>query len=453
MFEEISHQIGASSCVGANGWVAMLESYPVFKALNTSLKADWLIVGAGFAGVAAARRLRELNQNDEIVMLDASRIGHGPAGRSSGFMIDLPHKLSSESYFDNLDADKAHIRRNRLAIQFVRRIIETDKLDPQILRDCGKINVAATDRGQLLLAIYRDHLDHLEEQYDVVNPEELSKITGSNYYTEGLRTPTTSLLHPAAYLQQVSQSLVKLGVKIFEISPVTSLVSDTQYVAETPMGRVAAPKVILATNGNIRMFQHYEHNLLDVFTFASLTRPLKPSEREALKGNDFWGLIPADPMGTTVRRLSGALYGGDRLLVRNRFTFSSSSKKLSDSRLANIQLQHRRSFEVRFPMLEPIGFEHFWGGRLCLSKNSVPIFGPIGTGLFAACCQNGMGSVNGTLSGMLVADLASGHREHQSSIDELLQTESPSRVPPQPITNLIGNLIIKKRESRAGAEL
>jgi glycine/D-amino acid oxidase-like deaminating enzyme len=32
------------------------------------------------------------------VLLEAGRVAEGAAGRNSGFMIDLPHELTSEDY-------------------------------------------------------------------------------------------------------------------------------------------------------------------------------------------------------------------------------------------------------------------------------------------------------------------------------------------------------------------
>ena len=34
-------------------------------------------------------------------MLEAGVVGDGPAGRNSGFIIDLPHEVSSEDYGGN----------------------------------------------------------------------------------------------------------------------------------------------------------------------------------------------------------------------------------------------------------------------------------------------------------------------------------------------------------------
>ena len=52
---------------------------------------------------------------------------------------------------------------------------------------------------------------------------------------------------------------------------------------------------------------------MDITTFASITAPLSADQARALGGEAAWSLTPAAPHGSTVRRVRGALYGGDRL--------------------------------------------------------------------------------------------------------------------------------------------
>ena len=40
-----------------NGWSAILPKRPITPALKGTQHADWVVIGAGFAGLAAARRL------------------------------------------------------------------------------------------------------------------------------------------------------------------------------------------------------------------------------------------------------------------------------------------------------------------------------------------------------------------------------------------------------------
>src|SRR5262245_35719775 len=81
-----------------SGWYALLPPPGPATVLEGRHSADFVIVGAGFAGLSAARRLTQLAPDARIVVIDAQRVGWGAAGRNSGFMIDLPHELSTETY-------------------------------------------------------------------------------------------------------------------------------------------------------------------------------------------------------------------------------------------------------------------------------------------------------------------------------------------------------------------
>ena len=71
---------------GPAAWNAILPTQERLPSLLTQETADWLIVGAGFAGLSAARRLQVATPNDQIVSLEAKALAEGPAGRNSGFM-------------------------------------------------------------------------------------------------------------------------------------------------------------------------------------------------------------------------------------------------------------------------------------------------------------------------------------------------------------------------------
>ena len=153
-------------------------------------------------------------------------------------------------------------------------------------------------------------------------------------------------------------------------------------------------------------------------------------------------------MGTTVRRITGT--GGARIIIRNRFTYDPGME-VSNKRIDNISRDHQRAFIKRFPSLNNVNMEYKWGGRLCLSRNKVPAFGELEAGLFAACCQNGLGVSKGTASGKLVADLAYGHQS--KVLKNTLQQEKPGKLLPEPFTWIGANAFMRWGEFKAGREL
>jgi glycine/D-amino acid oxidase-like deaminating enzyme len=148
---------------GPAGWNALLPPPPPAQVLDGDIAADWLVIGGGFAGLAAARRLTQLAPGSRIVLLEARRIAEGPAGRNSGVMVDLPHDLASDDYGGALDHDLAQTRANRHAIRFAARMARDFALPDEAYRPVGKINAAASPRGHRHNLDFAAHLSRMDE--------------------------------------------------------------------------------------------------------------------------------------------------------------------------------------------------------------------------------------------------------------------------------------------------
>src|SRR6056300_529253 len=70
------------------GWLNHLNKRRNIKVLNNNLTCDWLIVGAGFTGLSAARKLAEIYPNKTITLIDAQLAGEGASSRNSGYLVD-----------------------------------------------------------------------------------------------------------------------------------------------------------------------------------------------------------------------------------------------------------------------------------------------------------------------------------------------------------------------------
>jgi len=429
---------------GTSGWEAISRRTLPVRTLDGDVSADWLVIGAGFAGLSAARRLSQLRPEDRIVVLEAGEIAKGTSGRNSGYMIDVPHNLSSGEYsVADETATKVEIAQNRFAISFAADVAAEYGMSVRTFDPSGKINAAATDRGMKLNASYGRSLAGIGEQHRFLDADEMREITGSSYYLGGLYTPGAVMIQPADYVRGFAAGLASTA-DIFEHSPVLKLERrGGTWKAVSRNGSVAAPKVILGINGHIEDFGHFRGRLMHIFTYASMTA----SFTSRSTGKDRWALLPADPMGATVRKITSD--GASRIVIRTRFTYDWAVQ-VSEKRLAGIAVAQRTSLDARFPDLKDVPFEHVWAGRLCLSRNHVPAFGEIEGGLYSACCENGLGTVKSTLAGVMAADLATGTRS--AMLDEFSDQPEPARLPPEPLAWLGVNTVIRLQELRAGRE-
>ena len=59
------------------GWINALQPRNNFKVLNKNFKCDYLIIGAGYTGLSAARKLSEINGDKKIIIVDSQLAGEG----------------------------------------------------------------------------------------------------------------------------------------------------------------------------------------------------------------------------------------------------------------------------------------------------------------------------------------------------------------------------------------
>ena len=440
--------------LAGSGWYELLPPPRAYPELDRAITADWVVIGAGFAGLSAALRLARTRPGERIVVLEAQRVAWGASGRNSGFMIDLPHELNSANYAGDRQEDQQQTDQNRAAIMFAREAAAEFGLEG-FLSPIGKLHGCADRGGLLAMETFSRHLTALGEAYTTLDPTDMRGITGTEYYSGGIHTPGAMLIQPAGYVLGLAEGLNReYGVEIFEHSPLLSLEpggpasctrSASTHRVRTPKGTVVAPRAILAINGHVQSLGLFRRQLMHIFTYASMTRRLSAAEQGRLGGEAEWGLIPADPMGTTVRRLRCG-----RIVVRNVFSWNPNLKT-SKEQVWRTGRQHDRSFAARFPMLDGVEMEYRWGGHLCLSRNSVPAFGEVEPGLYVAACQNGLGTTKGTLSGMLVADLAC---DCDSELLRQWQVQPPPRpLPPEPFLSLGARAHLWWAQRRAALEL
>ncbi|WP_094779015.1 NAD(P)/FAD-dependent oxidoreductase [Paraburkholderia ribeironis] len=431
--------------LGQSGWVAMLPPRTPRPSLNGTISADIAVIGAGFAGLSAARRLSQLDPKLKVVIVEAGEIAEGATGRNSGFIIDLPHEVSSEDYSGSDGDERRHdIKVHRLAIALARELATEKGWGKDIFDACGKYNVAMGPQGDKHVVSYAKQLEKIREEYCLLDAKEIASVTGTNSFTSAIYTPGTVIIQPAAYIRGLADSFGDL-VKLFENTPALSFERQgTSWRIKTPNGVINAGKIILANNGQAQSFGLFRGVLLHVYTYASMTEAFTPAR---LGGHRSWAATPAFPMGTTVRRVPGE--AGDRILIRSRYTYNPGMQ-VSDGAIARAGRIHDRKFEARFPMLKGVQMQYRWAGAMALTWNGVPAFGEIEPGIFAAIACNGVGATKATASGIAAAEAALG--VDSWLVDVFRGFAAPKRLPPQPFLTIGATANLSVKEWSAGLE-
>ena len=91
--------INDNSC----GWINDLPIRTNINSINKNESCDFLVVGAGYTGLSAARQLSKINPNFKIIIIDAQLAGEGASSRNSGYLVDttLNDGFTSNKELDN----------------------------------------------------------------------------------------------------------------------------------------------------------------------------------------------------------------------------------------------------------------------------------------------------------------------------------------------------------------
>lgn len=415
----------------ACGWNALLPDRQAQPSLRGEQQADVVIIGAGWTGLACARRWQELAPEARVVVIDASEIGEGNPGRNSGFLLEVA--LAE-------DADPANISRmhecNRLIQEAMQGITADVKAygQPVDLERAGTYRAAASPIGLKSLHNYKAFLEGAGLPYRELDRAALQQELGTEFYSAGLYSPHCYLAQPAEVMRALLARLPG-SVQLYENTPALGIKRAAgKWQVSTPEGSLRSPHLVLANNAFTRDLGVARSRLATVYTYAGLTPRLDEEMLASLGSNRNWGLLPTHRLGSTLRRTADG-----RLLIRSVHDYG---RERGRDKL-NQALQDR--LWRRFPQLKGTQFEHIWGGAVGITHNGAPVWGEVEPGLFVSSGCNGGGTVKGTLLGGLLADLAHGHEV--PDIASLFG--SASWMPPEPFRG-IGFHAISSLESWQG---
>ena len=228
-------------------WINELSPRIYNKSISKDEYCDWLIVGAGFTGLSAARKLGELNKSQKIILVDAQIAGEGASSRNSGYLVDttLNDGFNSNKDFENY---KKKIDIYALGIRTVKNFIKEFQVDCD-WNECGKYFATSKTEDKKILSNFSKILTKLNFEHYIFDNKELTKRLGTNFYNFALYTKGGILLNPGKLVRAMIDALPN-NVKLYENSYLLNWIENKDYITSIfKHATINSKKLFLLLNG------------------------------------------------------------------------------------------------------------------------------------------------------------------------------------------------------------
>ncbi|HLV28993.1 MAG TPA: FAD-dependent oxidoreductase [Burkholderiaceae bacterium] len=420
-----------------SGWNACLSGREARLEPPEARHFGAVVIGAGVTGLAAARRIAELEPETQVLLVDASTIGEGSSGRNSGFLINLPHNTGMSGHGSALDVARKQIRLYDMGLVWLKALIDQHGIDCG-WNPVGKYHAAATSDGERRLQATLRQYREWGVAYREFDQDALERALGTRYYRYGYHSNNNVFVQPAALVRGLADHLPS-NVHLWEGQPALSLERGKPFKIITAYGQITGDRVVVANNGFASKLGLARDRVFTIYTYAGLTPVLDAEEQAKLGSQAEWGVIPANRLGTTLRRTQSG-----RFMVRSAYSYEAEQS--TERVRAMLQDCYRR----RYPNMLSADFEHVWGGVTALTRNGALYFGRVEDGLYVSIGCNGAGMLKGSVFGKLLGEMACGAESPE--LAEALGFERPSWLPPEPLRRMVVLSAISYQKLRAGKE-
>jgi gamma-glutamylputrescine oxidase len=383
----------------ASLWADTAEPLPAFPKLAGEVKADVVIIGAGYTGLSAAHHIAKSGLSP--VVLEANHPGWGASGRNGG-VITAKFRLS----FRDIDAAHGHAMARRMyeiaheSVEMVDELVSEFGITSARLTRSGQVK-AAHNQATLRAAI--DEAEWMKREMGdtevrILDSHQVREETGSRGFVGGVLNPGSGGIHPLNYLRGLAKGVAQRGVPIFQESPALALRRyGDGVIAETPGGSVRARQAIIATNSYSDLTSatvRLQRTLVPFRSALIATEKLSPN----LAGS----LMPTGRTYTETKRMMRWFRKvDDRVIFGGRGAFGKQDSESAFEAL-------RRAMTGIFPELTDIPLEFRWSGLVAMTLDSVPHVGRIDDRTLYSVGYNGAGVAMSSLMGRYLASLVRG---------------------------------------------
>ncbi len=414
-------------------WLDSRSRPKAAPALAQDISAALVVVGGGFTGLWTAINAKLQQPNLDIVLIDSLRIGDGAAGRNGGFVsASLTHGFPNG--FSRWESElKELVALGHENLDEIEQFIKQHSIDADF-EWFGEFDVAITQEHADELREMVDTAKRYGEDFTFFNQQEFSKYVQSPLYKGAMLDADCALVNPAKLAWGLRKVALKLGVKIYENSPVIELDPSVSFVkVKTALGSVKAKKVILATGAFPSLIKKVNRMIAPVYDYVLVTEPLSAEQKEAIGWDEPFGCSDAFNQFHYFRMTKdGRMLWGGYDAVYHYGNEVSKELEQSDESFAMLAEHLYRTFQI----LRGIGFSHKWGGAIDTCSRFAPFWGTAFRGRVAyAAGFTGLGVGSSRFAALTLLDLVYGRKTNRTKL-AMVRTK-PMPFPPEPFKSLV----------------
>lgn len=226
-------------------WFDAVPDERRYPALVGSVRADFVVVGAGIVGVMTAWRL--VVAGHRVVLLEKNHVGTGDTGFTTAFLTRVPD-TSAASLAKRYGKDfvRSVFTATTAAQEYARELIAREKIDCDF-QDCTSFNCAYRPNDETLAAEWEVVKDADPQAQFLVDPASAGELAGAPI-AEALVFKKEARYHVRKFLFGLLARPAAKRITVFEESEVTDFsVGWFGVTVKTARGTLKAKKVIFTT--------------------------------------------------------------------------------------------------------------------------------------------------------------------------------------------------------------
>lgn len=361
-------------------------------------KADVLVVGGGFTGLAAA--LGAADAGARVMLLEGGKVGGAASGRNNGLVISH-HSKAAPSEIEKAWGKTYGDRYNGLvanAAPVAFGLLQRFAIDAHQVQT-GWIQPAHSAAALARTRVFHDEWKAFGLGVEWLERDEISDRIGSAY-PGGWIVHNSGHVNPYAMAIGLANAIERLGVRIFENTRAVSITKATGgWRVATAQGSITAPEVVLATNaltGDI--WPRLHRTMIPVTLYQAASAPLSAALRKRI-------LIGNPAVSDTRRDIRAFHYDRDhRIVTAGTLTSWHNAEKRG-------KVAASRLLAKAFPALGPAPqVDEYWEGTFAVVPDRKPRLFRLAPGLVFGGIYSGRGVALALSLGQEIGLWAAGRR-------------------------------------------